>query len=75
MNTVLNPAGALSDQYKGLPYEVPIVHNNSSVFQEQHSLTDNTTLMTDGEHCTAAGGSTSAAATAGFTTQDEERCV
>ena len=75
MNTVFNPAGALSDQYKGLPYEVPIINNSSSTFQEQHSLTDNTTPMTDGEHCIAAGGSTSAAATADFTTQDEERCV
>ena len=74
INTVKDPAGALSGQYKGLAYEIPIMHhslhNSSGVFQEQHSLTDTTTIMTDGEHCTAAAGSTSAAATADFTTQE-----
>jgi hypothetical protein len=51
------------------------MYNGSGVFQEQPSLTEITTAMTNVGQCAAAAGS--APATAGFTTQDisEERYV
>ena len=71
----MNPAGTLSSQSKGPAYEIPFMHhslhNGSSVFQEQHSLTE--TNMSNVGQCTAAAGS--APATTDFTTQDEERYV
>lgn len=70
----MNPAGTLSSQSKGPAYEIPFMHHNgSSVFQEQHSFTEANIPMTNVGQCTAAAGS--APATAGFTTQDEERYV
>ena len=72
----MNPAGTLSNQSKSPAFEAPFMHHSfhhgNGVVQEQHHL-ETTTAMTNGEHCTAAPGS--ASATAGFTTQDEERYV
>ena len=77
MYTVMNPAGTLSSQYKDPAYETPFMHhslhNGSGVFQEQHSLAETNIPMTNVGQCAAAAGS--APATAGFTTQDEERYV
>ena len=74
----MNPAGTLSGEYKGPAYEEPFMHhsfhNGIGVIQEQHSSTETSIPLTNGEHCAAAAGS--APATAGFTTQDhEERYV
>ena len=73
----MNPAGTLSNQSKGPPYEVPFMHhslhNGSGVFQEPYPLTETTEAMTNGGHCAAAAGS--APATTSFVTLDEERYV
>ncbi len=76
--TVMNPAGTLSSQSKGPPYEVPFTHSSmhhgNGVLPEPNRLTEaNGVITLNGEHCAAAAGS--APATTGFNTQDEERYV